>query len=86
MKFVTTVQTVHTYAKLLCEFFVDVEQMIHTDSGATCGANDTNFLSDGTTSTFRVLFKEPVEIQPNQSYTACATLKVKFIDLLDTKI
>ena len=41
-----------------------------------CGANDSSFQCDGSTSTFRVMFKEPVEIQPNTNYTACATLKV----------
>lgn len=40
------------------------------------GQNDTSFQCDGTNSTFRVMFKEPVEILPNTSYTACATLKV----------
>lgn len=40
------------------------------------GSNDTSFQCDGTTSTFRVMFKEPVEILPNTSFVACATLKV----------
>ena len=53
-------------------------QIIQTDDGKVCGQNDTNFQSDGSTSTFRVMFKEPVEIQPNNSYTACATLKVHY--------
>ena len=42
------------------------------------GANDTSFQCDGSNSTFRVMFKEPVEILPNTSYTACSTLKVPY--------
>jgi len=56
------------------EYHVSI-QVIDTDSGKVCGQNDTSFQSDGSTSTFRVMFKEPVEIQPNTSYTACSTLK-----------
>lgn len=52
-------------------------QMIQTDNGDVCGSNDCNFQADGTTATFRVMFKEPIEIQPNTSYTASATLKVR---------
>uniref|UniRef100_A0A3Q3AAF0 BTB domain containing 1 n=1 Tax=Kryptolebias marmoratus TaxID=37003 RepID=A0A3Q3AAF0_KRYMA len=37
--------------------------------------NDTGFSCDGSANTFRVMFKEPIEILPNVSYTACATLK-----------
>lgn len=40
------------------------------------GQNDTGFSCDGSANTFRVMFKEPVEILPNVNYTACATLKV----------
>uniref|UniRef100_A0A8C4Y3L6 BTB domain containing 2 n=1 Tax=Gopherus evgoodei TaxID=1825980 RepID=A0A8C4Y3L6_9SAUR len=50
-------------------------QIIHTDSNTVLGQNDTGFSCDGSSSTFRVMFKEPVEILPNVSYTACATLK-----------
>ncbi|KAK2152831.1 hypothetical protein LSH36_316g01038 [Paralvinella palmiformis] len=56
------------------EYTVNI-QIIHTDSGKVCGQNDPTFQCDGTNSTFRVMFKEPIEIQPNASYTACATLK-----------
>ena len=49
------------------------------DSTKVVGANDPTFNCDGTTSTFRVMFKEPVEILPNTSYIACATLKVTFL-------
>ncbi|XP_026132587.1 BTB/POZ domain-containing protein 2-like isoform X2 [Carassius auratus] len=50
-------------------------QIIHTDSNTVVGQNDTGFSCDGSASTFRVMFKEPVEVLPNVSYTACATLK-----------
>ena len=52
-------------------------QLIHTGSGRILGSNETNFLSDGTNATFRVMFKEPIEIMPNTNYTASATLKVR---------
>ncbi|XP_034515896.1 LOW QUALITY PROTEIN: BTB/POZ domain-containing protein 2 [Ailuropoda melanoleuca] len=35
----------------------------------------TGFSCDGSASTFRVMFKEPVEVLPSVNYTACATLK-----------
>lgn len=41
----------------------------------TLGQNDTGFSCDGTANTFRVMFKEPIEILPNLCYMACATLK-----------
>ena len=44
------------------------------------GQNDTCFSCDGSDSTWRVMFKEPVEIQPNVNYVASATLKVGLID------
>lgn len=50
-------------------------QIIATDTNKICGHNDTAFSSDGSDSTFRVMFKEPVEILSGVSYTACATLK-----------
>ncbi|XP_028569236.2 BTB/POZ domain-containing protein 2 isoform X4 [Podarcis muralis] len=50
-------------------------QIIHTDSNTILGQNDTGFSCDGSSNTFRVMFKEPVEILPTVSYTACATLK-----------
>lgn len=51
-------------------------QIIHTDSNTVLGQNDTGFSCDGSSNTFRVMFKEPVEVLPNVNYTACATLKV----------
>ena len=50
-------------------------QIIATDTNKICGHNDTAFSSDGSDSTFRVMFKEPVEILSGVNYTACATLK-----------
>ncbi|XP_032483402.1 BTB/POZ domain-containing protein 2 isoform X3 [Phocoena sinus] len=50
-------------------------EIIHTDSNTVLGQNDTGFSCDGSASTFRVMFKEPVEVLPNVNYTACATLK-----------
>uniref|UniRef100_A0A1A8CU59 BTB (POZ) domain containing 1 n=1 Tax=Nothobranchius kadleci TaxID=1051664 RepID=A0A1A8CU59_NOTKA len=50
-------------------------QIMESDKRITLGQNDTGFSCDGTANTFRVMFKEPVEILPNVSYTACATLK-----------
>ncbi|XP_069784877.1 BTB/POZ domain-containing protein 2 isoform X2 [Narcine bancroftii] len=50
-------------------------QVIHTDSNTILGQNDTGFSCDGSSNTFRVMFKEPVEILPNVNYTASTTLK-----------
>jgi len=50
-------------------------QITHTGSGRLLGSNELSFQSDGSNSTFRVMFKEPIEIQPNTNYTASATLK-----------
>ncbi|KAF1392647.1 hypothetical protein PFLUV_G00030240 [Perca fluviatilis] len=50
-------------------------QILESDKRITLGQNDTGFNCDGTANTFRVMFKEPVEILPSVSYTACATLK-----------
>lgn len=52
-------------------------QLIHTATGKLCGSTATGFTCDGSNYTFRVPFKDPVEIQPNTSYIAAATLKVK---------
>jgi len=50
-------------------------QITHTDSSRIVGQNETSFPCDGTNTTFRVMFKEPVEIYPNMNYTAACTLK-----------
>jgi len=62
----------HHVAYTLCLML----QILHADTCQVCAVNDTGFVCDGSKSTFRVLFKEPVEIQANTSYIACATLKV----------
>ena len=51
-------------------------QIAHTGSARVLGANQLTFSSDGTNATFRVMFKEPIEIHQNTNYTASATLKV----------
>lgn len=56
------------------EYYVTI-QIIQSDTCKVMGHNDTSFQCDGSNSTFRVMFKEPVEILPNTSYTACSTLK-----------
>lgn len=58
-----------------CEYQVII-QLIHYDSCTTCAQNTTTFTCDGTNTTFRVLFKEPIEITPDVDYIAAATLKV----------
>ncbi|XP_033107369.1 BTB/POZ domain-containing protein 2-like [Anneissia japonica] len=50
-------------------------QIIHADTDNVLGQNDTGFSCDGSDSTFRVMFKEPIELQPNVNYIASATLK-----------
>lgn len=50
-------------------------QVIHTGTGKILGSNDTSFSCDGLPTISRVMFKTPVEISPNLSYTLCATLK-----------
>ncbi|XP_078540865.1 BTB/POZ domain-containing protein 1 isoform X2 [Lissotriton helveticus] len=50
-------------------------QIIEYEKNQTLGQNDTGFSCDGTANTFRVMFKEAIEILPNICYTACATLK-----------
>ena len=64
-----------------CEYQVTI-QIIHTGSERLLGSNEVSFTSDGSNSTFRVMFKEPIEIQSNANYTASATLKVKLLIFL----
>lgn len=51
-------------------------QIVHTHSTNVVGFNKTKFSCEGSNQPFRVMFKEPVEIIPNTSYIAIATLKV----------
>ena len=60
-----------------CEYQATI-QIIHTGSERLLGSSEVSFTSDGSNSTFRVMFKEPIEIQSNTNYTASATLKVIF--------
>lgn len=46
------------------------------DSGRILGENETTFMADGSSATFRVSFKEPLEIQQGEYYVASAKLKV----------
>uniref|UniRef100_A0A914WBW4 BTB domain-containing protein n=1 Tax=Plectus sambesii TaxID=2011161 RepID=A0A914WBW4_9BILA len=50
-------------------------QIIHCGTGKVLATNDTSFSCDGSSSTFRVVFKEPVEITPSVTYIASACLK-----------
>ena len=68
----------HVVWYILAALFLST-QIIHTDSNTVLGQNDTGFSCDGSANTFRVMFKEPVEILPNVNYTACATLKVSHV-------
>ena len=56
--------------------YTAVIQLIHTGSGRVLGHTETAFKSDGTNATFRVMFKEPIEILQNTNYTASAAIKV----------
>lgn len=60
-------------------------QIIDYEKNQTLGQNDTGFSCDGTASTFRVMFKEPIEILPTVCYTACATLKVRMLNSIEEK-
>ncbi|XP_026679089.1 BTB/POZ domain-containing protein 2-like [Diaphorina citri] len=57
-------------------------QLVRTANGKVIAGNRTSFACDGSTFTSRVMFKEPVEVMPNISYTACATLKVHLTTVL----
>ncbi|VDM39653.1 unnamed protein product [Toxocara canis] len=50
-------------------------QILHCGTGKVLANNDTSFSCDGSSATFRVLFKEPVEITPCVTYIASACLK-----------
>ncbi|XP_033230068.1 BTB/POZ domain-containing protein 1-like [Belonocnema kinseyi] len=49
-----------------------VIELIHTASGKVIATNSTSFSCDGSNYTYRLMFKEPVEILPNTIYTASA--------------
>ncbi|XP_058801696.1 BTB/POZ domain-containing protein 1-like isoform X1 [Phymastichus coffea] len=50
-----------------------VIELIHTASLKVIAKNSTSFSCDGSNYTYRLIFKEPVEILPNTIYTASAT-------------
>ncbi|XP_011500374.1 PREDICTED: BTB/POZ domain-containing protein 1 [Ceratosolen solmsi marchali] len=52
-----------------------VIELIHTASGKIIAKNSTSFSCDGSNYTYRLIFKEPVEILPNTMYTASATFQ-----------
>lgn len=43
-------------------------------NGITLGQSDTRFFSDGSSNTFPVLFKNPIQVEPDTYYTASAVL------------
>ncbi|XP_051174561.1 BTB/POZ domain-containing protein 1-like [Leptopilina boulardi] len=49
-----------------------VIELIHTASGKVISSNSTSFSCDGSNYTYRLMFKEPIEILPNTVYTASA--------------
>uniref|UniRef100_A0A914ERA5 BTB domain-containing protein n=1 Tax=Acrobeloides nanus TaxID=290746 RepID=A0A914ERA5_9BILA len=55
------------------EYSVIIE-IINFSTGHVLAHNETSFLSDGSSSIFRVTFKEPVEISPGVIYIASACL------------
>ncbi|ESO11618.1 hypothetical protein HELRODRAFT_156237 [Helobdella robusta] len=62
--------SIHSSAK----YFANI-QLMHSDFRSVCGENDVVYSSQGNTETIKVMFKEPIEISPNVSYTACATIQ-----------
>ncbi|XP_044588074.1 BTB/POZ domain-containing protein 1-like [Cotesia glomerata] len=50
-------------------------ELTHTASGKTIATNSTSFSCDGSNYTYRLMFKEPIEIIANTIYTASATFK-----------
>lgn len=60
----------HTSSEYSCTI-----QLLHTDTSFVVAENRTKFYCDGSKNVFKVVFKEPVCVEPNRQYTACATLK-----------
>lgn len=54
---------------------VDVN-IIQASTGSVVASNQTAFTCDKNTNIYRVMFKEPTEIVPNEWYIASAMLKV----------
>lgn len=51
-------------------------QVLLPPSGKVCGTNSARLTCDGSGYTFRVMFKEPIEIRPYINYIASATIQV----------
>jgi len=60
----------HTSSEYICTI-----QLINTETALVVAENTTRFYCDGSKNVFKVIFNEPVQIEPNKQYTACATLK-----------
>jgi BTB/POZ domain-containing protein 1/2 len=56
------------------EYKVDI-QVSQTSQNTVIGHHSDSFCSDGSKSTFKVMFKEPIEVLPEVTYTASATLR-----------
>lgn len=52
-------------------------EILSADTQRVLASNDSSFTCDGRTSTYRLLFKEPVEILPCVHYISSTTLKVR---------
>ncbi|RZF34839.1 hypothetical protein LSTR_LSTR012688 [Laodelphax striatellus] len=61
-----------------------VVQVLKASTGKVCASHATSFVCDGSKATFRAMFEEPVEIMPNTSYIASATLKLPKISKEET--
>jgi BTB/POZ domain-containing protein 1/2 len=61
------------------EYSANVE-IIHTVSGRVIASNNVSYSTDGFNYTFRVMFKQPVEIMANSSYIASVTIKASCFD------
>ena len=53
-------------------------KIINFTIGKLIATNECQFVSDGSASTFRVMFDEPVEVLANVTYVASANLSVGF--------
>lgn len=61
------------YGSIQAEY--DVTLQLQTPTGTILASNHSHILCDGSNCTFRVMFKNAVEIQPHINYTVSATLQ-----------
>ncbi|XP_034241100.1 BTB/POZ domain-containing protein 2-like [Thrips palmi] len=61
------------YGSIQAEY--DVALQLQTPSGSILASNHSHILCDGSSCTFRVMFKNAIEIQPHVNYTVSATLQ-----------